>query len=540
MGTGSFNGQSMETMFGEKGMKNKIAGIAAVLVIGMTASAGCQRYEPITESSRMIEDCEGKEGDARRQDTGETGKAGSKASGNRDPSEAEAGGNPEILTAAEQALEGRAGDSRGSDGAENGAIVIRTAPERTPVKVKGIYVSAYAAGTEAMMDEIIRRIDETELNAVVIDVKDDNGRVTFNMDAPSVQEIGACVNYIPDMAELAAKLKEHGIYMIARIPAFRDPYLADAKPEWCCKLADGTIFRDRNQLAWVNPYKKEVWEYLIEIAGKAGEAGFDEIQFDYIRFCTEKGMNQVVFEETDTKGRSRQEIILEFTQYAYQQLSRKGLFVSADVFGAVIGGGVDAEAVGQDYREMAGRLDYICPMIYPSHYGDGNFGIPHPDTQPYDTVMGALTASKEDLRGRAAESAAKGNAAAAAEGNAGADTEGNAGADTEGNAAAAAESVVQADITASDAVSRESSRTERAAAVVRPWLQDFTASYLKHHIQYGPEQVRQQIQAVYDAGYEEWILWSAAVNYHYDGLLPAEEIREGEPAKEGLKASEPR
>lgn len=469
-------------------MKQKILRMAAAFMVVLMTAGGCRRYEPIPESGQMMESGEGKEGSGLERTGGEDGAAEAAYEKTDDLAGAEA--KLKGMAAGDGSQEGLLGKSSGSNGEEDQAIMIRTAPERTPVKVKGIYVSAYIAGTEAMMDEIIRRIDETELNAVVIDVKDDNGRITFEMDAPAVQEIGACVNYIPDMAGLAAKLKEHHIYMIARIPAFRDPYLADAKPEWCCKLADGSVFRDRNQLAWVNPYKKEVWDYLIQIAKKAGEAGFDEIQFDYIRFCTEKGMNKVVFDEADTEGRSRQEIILEFTQYAYEQLSEEGLFVSADVFGAVIGGGVDAAAVGQDYREMAGRLDYICPMIYPSHYGDGNFGIPHPDTQPYDTILGALTASKEDLMVPEEEA-------------------------EEGRSQATGPQ------------EQEAGRAGgQAAAIVRPWLQDFTASYLKHYIHYGPEQVRQQIQAVYDAGYEEWILWSAAVNYHYDGLLPAEKEQE--------------
>ncbi|MCI8949055.1 MAG: putative glycoside hydrolase [Lachnospiraceae bacterium] len=339
-----------------------------------------------------------------------------------------------------------------------------------PVKVKGIYLSAYTAGSAAEMDKILVQLDATELNAVVIDVKDDNGIVTFSMDSPLVQEIGSSSGYIPDIKALTKNLKEHGIYLIARIPAFRDPYLAEAKPEWCCKKADGTVYRDKNNLAWVNPYKKEVWEYLIEIAQQAGEAGFDEIQFDYIRFGTEKGMNEVIFDQADTKGKSRQEIILEFTEYACRQLRRKGLYVSADVFGAVIFGREDAEAVGQDYEKMAGKLDAICPMVYPSHYGNGNFGIAYPDMEPYETVFNALSGSKVAL-----------------------------------------------------------SQTEREpSALVRPWLQDFTASYLSHYIPYGPIEVREQIQAVYDAGYEQWILWNASGKYHYEGLLTAEEAEDGD------------
>ena len=127
----------------------------------------------------------------------------------------------------------------------------------------------------------------------------------------------------------------------------------------------------------------------------------------------------------------------------------------------------DAAAVGQEYEDMAEHLDYICPMIYPSHYGPGNFGIANPDAQPYDTIRHALKDSMTLLKA--------------------------------------------------------SKKEDRTQAVVRPWLQDFTASYLKDYIDYGDEQVRQQIQAVYDSGYDEWILWDAGVSYHYGGLLTPEE-----------------
>lgn len=354
---------------------------------------------------------------------------------------------------------------------ENGEMInISTYPLRTPVKVKGIYVSAYVAGTGNMMDKIIEQIDRTELNAVVIDVKDDQGRITFAMDTSTVNEIGACQVFIRDMPSLIKRLKEHGIYPIARVVAFRDPYLAEQKPEWSLHLADGSIYRDNKGLAWVNPYKQEVWDYLVEVAKAAGEMGFEEIQFDYIRFAVDKTVQDVVFDEEDTRGRDKTQAITEFISYAYDKLASEGLFVSADVFGTIMRSQEDASSVGQEYEDMAEHLDYICPMIYPSHYSPGSFGLENPDTQPYDTIFNALNGSRDLLNAAKKDGAPQ--------------------------------------------------------AVVRPWLQDFTASYLPEFIEYGDEQVRQQIQAVYDAGYDEWILWDAGVSYDYGGLLTPEEAKE--------------
>ncbi len=339
-------------------------------------------------------------------------------------------------------------------------------PERIPVKVKGVYLTAYVAGTTSMFDEILSHIEETEINTVVIDVKNDEGRVTFAMDSPIVNEVGS-VQKLMNVESVIAKLKERNIYTIARVVAFRDPFLPEQRPEWGLHLADGSLYRDNKGLAWVNPYKREVWDYLVEVAVEAHKAGFDEVQFDYIRFSTEKGINNVVYDEADTHGMSKTEIITEFVEYVYEKCLQEGVFMAADVFGAIIGGGIDSDNVGQSYGNMAASLDYICPMIYPSHYADGNFGIEHPDTQPYDTILAALQGSKADLRSYA--------------------------------------------------------RNGEHQAVVRPWLQDFTASYLANYINYGPEQIRAQIQAVYDAGYDEWMLWSAACKYHWDGLRTPEE-----------------
>lgn len=349
---------------------------------------------------------------------------------------------------------------------ESEAIIINQAPERIPVKVKGIYISSYVAGTQAMVDNLIAEIDRTEINTLVIDLKDDFGRVACEMDSPLVNEVGSVKVYIRDIENLMKKLDDHDIYTIARIPAFRDDWLGEHKPEWCIQKADGTVFRDRGGNAWVNPYKQEAWDYLVEISTEAKKLGFDEVQFDYVRFCTEKGMQEVVFDEADVQGRSRTDIICEFMAYAYEKLKQEGLFVSADVFGAIINSGVNADSVGQIYGEMAKHMDYISPMIYPSHYADGNYGIDHPDMRPYETISAALADSRKELYFAGLDGS--------------------------------------------------------HIAEVRPWLQDFTASWLANYIPYGGPEVRKQIQATYDAGYDEWLLWDASCKYAWDGLLTPE------------------
>lgn len=336
-------------------------------------------------------------------------------------------------------------------------------PRREPVKVKGIYVSGPVAGT-GRMDELIGLVDQTELNAMVIDIKNDEGRVTYDMQSEQVLEIEAGVRYIPDLAALVEKCKEKDIYLIARIVAFRDPYLAEKKPEWAVHTKEGGIFRDRSGLAWVNPYCREVWDYLVEIAGEAAAAGFDEVQFDYIRFSTDIKADTVDYgPEAESVGKI--EIITEFTEYLYEKLAPLGVYVAADVFGTVIENETDQEIVGQDYVKMAEHLDYICPMIYPSHYRNGSYGIRVPDAEPYETIYNACSASVQEL----------------------------------------------------------SALPEENRAHVRTWLQGFTAGWVPGHISYGPEQIRDQIKGACDAGYEEWILWNAAVRYQREAFLTEEE-----------------
>lgn len=355
----------------------------------------------------------------------------------------EAGGEPEETEATAVSEENpESGKSEtGDDGAK----------ERR--KVKGIYVTGPMAGS-ASMDELIALVDETELNAMVIDVKNDDGNITYKMDLDAPEEMGACIGYITDMEALMAKLKEHDIYTIARIVCFKDPYLAAGRPELALMKPDGTPVTDANGLAFVNPYREETWEYIVDVAIAADKMGFDEIQFDYVRFpigedadAADYGVNQEEY--------TREQAITGFLTYAAERLHGEGIVFGVDVFGTIIGSESDVARVGQNYQALGGIVDVLCPMVYPSHYGNGVFGLDVPDAYPYETVKSALDGSAEELA-----------AAGASDG-----------------------------------------------AVVRPWLQSFTAAWVPGHISYGREEIEEQVQAVYDAGYEEWILWNAANRY---------------------------
>lgn len=471
------------------------------------------------------------------------------------------------------------GDTAANPGASTGSVEdAATVKELNRVKVKGIYVSGPMAGT-AGMDNLIALVDRTELNALVIDVKNDDGYLTCELDVPLAEQIGSEKHYIKDLPALVQTCKEKNIYLIARVVAFKDPILAEKMPEWSLHNSDGSIFRDKSGLAWVNPYRKEVWEYLASVGEAAIKAGFDEVQYDYVRFSTDSRMKQVDFGDS-TKGRTKTEAISGFTLYASERIHAAGGRISADVYGVVIDSEEDQQIVGQNYVEMSRSLDAISPMIYPSHYGPYNYQIPVPDAQPYDTVLAAMQASKMVLAGldpktgkkpvsadvsgndavdaaivggeavsgnNAADAAADSQSTSGTTAVSGNDAVQNAenaqaadGAQATADAQAAEDAQAAKDAqTAKDAQAAKDAAAKTPAlskeeiaqldpttgvqATVRPWLQDFTATWVKGHISYGPEEIRAQIQAVYDAGYEEWILWNAANRYTEGGLLTQEE-----------------
>jgi len=342
---------------------------------------------------------------------------------------------------------------------------------RTNIEAKGIYITSNIAGLGGAFKERLAMIERTELNTVVIDVKADEGYITFRGKIPLADELGIAVNNIPDFDGLMKTLAEREIYTIARLVVFKDDTIVNIRPDFAIGVTDGSnggIYRQRDGnniygTAWLNPYNRDVWEYTVELALQIAALGFDEIQFDYVRFPTDRTMQVADF--GDTGGLSRIEILTEFSKYAYARISPTGVKLSADIFGTVINSALDASLIGQDLVELAKIYDVVCPMVYPSHYVNGAMGIEHPDLSPYDVIYRSMAITLAQLK----------------------------------------------TIPAGEHV-----------AIVRPWLQDFTATWVNPHQVYGGTQLREQIEACYDAGLTEWLLWNARNEYSEEGLLPAE------------------
>lgn len=338
------------------------------------------------------------------------------------------------------------------------------ADDTRKVKVKAIYLTGRSAGNKDFLDKVINIINSTELNAVVIDVKED-GKVNYESNVKLAKETGAYTKlYDPDY--VLKLLHDKGIYVIGRIVCFRDNYMAVKRPDLAIKKPDGSLWKENGVIGWTNPYLKEVWNYNIDIGKEAIDKGFDEIQFDYVRFPT-ASVASVDYGQGVIK---KEDAISGFLKAASAEIGKKNVPVSADVFAIICESEGDREGIGQVLERVGMDVDYISPMIYPSHYANKSKGMmgngvgqringvlfTAPDLKPYDVVYNALLKTKNRI-----------------------------------------------------------SKVAGYKAKVRPYLQYFTATYLPkgYYQNYGPEQIRQQIKAVYDAGFEEWIFWDAGNRY---------------------------
>ncbi len=335
-----------------------------------------------------------------------------------------------------------------------------TEPSKSAVKAKALYLTGWTVGSNDRVNHYVQLANETEINAYVVDIKDDDGFVGYESQLAEVKNNGAYKKkYNAD--NVLKAFHDNDIYVIGRLVAFKDPVYSTKRPDLAIKKTSGGVWKDNKGLSWLDPYNKENWDYLISIAQEAIDKGFDEIQFDYVRFPSD-GKKAMSFAGAD---KEKYEAISEFLAYAKTKITK--VPVSADVFGIILESPADTEKIGQ-YLEYVGKdVDYICPMVYPSHYAVGqivnNVKFVKPDLDPYGVVYNTLFKCK-------------------------------------------------------NRISQINGYTYNAK--VRPYLQDFTASWLGkgYYQDYGTEQVKQQIKAVYDAGYEEWILWDASNTYHEDAF----------------------
>ncbi len=325
--------------------------------------------------------------------------------------------------------------------------------------VKGIYVTGHSAAGE-QMDHLTDMVNNTALNAMVIDVKDDWGNILFDLptDNELVQE--NTMSYMP-AEDLIGHMEDNQIYPIARIVVFKDSLLSELRPDLSFTQADGSVWKAPNGEGFVNPFQKEVWEYNVEIAKEAAKLGFKEIQFDYVRFPEgfevfgeELQYDMGDYAQAEDPVQQRVAAVSDFVEYASNELKPYGVDVSVDIFGytATI---PEAPGIGQNFTKIAENVDVISSMIYPSHWGPGHFDLPAPDLEPYLLTDRYIELELEVL-----------------------------------------------------------SQLEDPP-ITRPWLQDFTASYLGagNYKEYGVEEVEAQIQALYDHGVTEYLLWDASNNY---------------------------
>ena len=242
--------------------------------------------------------------------------------------------------------------------ADESADLIREKPARKIVK--GVYLTASAATNPKKIAEIISLIKTTELNAVVIDIKDYTGKI-----------------FLRDASAFIQKLHDNDIYVIARQTVFQDPALALRKPDWAIKTKNGKIWKDNLGLSWVDPTKREVWDYNIGITKEAIGLGFDEINFDYVRFPTDGDLRNVVFASSTTK----QKTMAAFYNYLSDELHDEPAWISVDFFGFVMERH-DGVGIGQRLVDAVDVVDYISPMMYPSHYPKGYLGLENPAEHP--------------------------------------------------------------------------------------------------------------------------------------------------------------
>jgi hypothetical protein len=314
--------------------------------------------------------------------------------------------------------------------------------------VRALYVNRFAAQSTKRMRQLIQVADETEINALVIDMKDEFG-LNYKSANPEFARNAGTAGAVRDLRALLDTLRAHRILPIARLVVFKDSVTARNHPEWTIRRQDNSIWRDKQGLAWVNPYHRSLWSYNIGVGEELAKMGFGEIQFDYIRFPEPyASLPKQVFPGSD--GVAKPDVLAAFLKEANARYDKLGVRTTADIFGLVttVGGALE---VGQWWEKISPTVDVVLPMVYPSHYPRGSLGVAVPNADPYNVIRIAISRARQ----------------------------------------------------------RDQKLGIATPEHVRPWLQAFTLGKPP----YGPAEIEAQKKGAYDAGYDGWVLWSPGSKY---------------------------
>lgn len=326
------------------------------------------------------------------------------------------------------------------------APVFQVTHVTTPATVKAVYMSSWVAGSASVRKGLVDLIDATELNAIVIDVKDNTGVITWEGRSK-------------DLIEFVAELHKKNIYVIARISAFQDPAYVKAHPELAVKNVNtGDVWRDHKGVPWIDPGSKEMWKYLSDIGKEAHAKGFDELNYDYIRFPTDGNLKSISFPISGERGlTSKPAIIGEFYKYLHDTFSPLKIPVSGDLFGIINVNPNETKTLGQDLRDALTYFDYVAPMVYPSHFYAGTAGYQNPAAYPGEIITYSMGGAIKIAR---------------------------------------------------ELASSTGNPVSEYVKKLRPWYQDFDMGAV-----YTADMVRAQIDAGYKLGIHSWMLWDPANKY---------------------------
>jgi len=274
---------------------------------------------------------------------------------------------------------------------EPSVVVKNSTHIKTPEAVKAIYMSSWVASSASQRKRLVDLIDQTELNSIVLDIKDSTGKISFRTKDDLIESLGASENRIRDIEDFISELHEKNIYVIGRISVFQDPYVVTKKPEWAIKKkSDGSVWKDRKGLSFLDPSNKEVWDYTMRIARESHRVGFDEINFDYIRYPSDGDMKNINYNLSE--GEKREDNLEEFFKYLAEQMQEVDVVTSADVFGLTTEVSNDM-GIGQLWEKIVPHFDYISPMVYPSHYPSGYANLKNPAQYPGEVITKSLSAA---------------------------------------------------------------------------------------------------------------------------------------------------